>query len=46
MRSPVGYKLTNASFEQLRTAGIPEDVLKKAEASKNKEFPKPHLKMN
>jgi p-aminobenzoyl-glutamate transporter AbgT len=40
MRSPVGYKLTNASFEQLRTAGIPEDVLKKAEASKNKEFPK------
>jgi Na+/H+ antiporter NhaC len=41
MRSPVGYKLTNASFEQLRTAGIPEDVLKKAEASKNKEFAKP-----
>lgn len=40
MRSPVGYKLTNASFEQLRTAGIPEDVLKRAEVSKNKEFPR------
>ncbi len=40
MRSPVGYKLTNASIEQMRTAGIPEDVLKKAEASKNREFTK------
>ncbi len=40
MRSPVGYKLTNSSFENLRTAGIPEDVLKKAEASKNREFTK------
>ncbi len=40
MRSPVGYKLTNSSFEKLKTAGIPEDVLKKAEAFKNKEFPK------
>ncbi len=40
MRSPVGYKLTNSSFEKLKAAGIPEDVLKKAEASKNKEFPK------
>ncbi len=40
MRSPIGYKLTNASFEQMRTAGIPEDVLIKAEASKNKEFTK------
>ncbi|HSK70448.1 MAG TPA: AbgT family transporter [Pyrinomonadaceae bacterium] len=40
MRSPVGYKLTNTSFEQLRAAGIPEDVLKKAEASKNREFTK------
>ncbi len=40
MRSPVGYKLTNTSFEQMRTAGIPEDVLKKAETSKNREFSK------
>lgn len=40
MRSPVGYKLTNTSFEQMRAAGIPEDVLKKAEASKNREFTK------
>jgi aminobenzoyl-glutamate transport protein len=40
MRSPVGYKLTNESFDKLRTAGVPEDVLKKAEASKNKAFQK------
>ena len=40
MRSPVGYKLTNSSFEKLKANGIPEDVLKKIEASKNKEFPK------
>ena len=40
MRSPVGYKLTNESIEKLKTAGVPEDVLKKAEGSKNKEFPK------
>ncbi len=40
MRSPVGYKLTNTSFEQMRAAGIPEDVLKKAETSKNKDFTK------
>ena len=40
MRSPVGYKLTNASFENLKTAGVPDDVLKKAEASKNRELPK------
>ena len=40
MRSPVGYKLTNTSFEQMRAAGIPEDVLKKAETSKDKGFTK------
>lgn len=40
MRSPVGYKLTSSSFEKLKAAGIPDDVLKKAEASKNKEFAK------
>jgi aminobenzoyl-glutamate transport protein len=40
MRSPVGYKLTNESFEKLRSAGVPEDVLKKAEASRNREFPR------
>ena len=40
MRSPVSYKLTNASFEKLRAAGVPDDVLKKAETSKNREFAK------
>ncbi len=37
MRSPVGYKLTAQSFEQLRTAGIPEDVLKRAAPMLNQE---------
>jgi aminobenzoyl-glutamate transport protein len=37
MRSPVGYRLTAASFDKLRTAGIPEDVLKRAEPMRNQE---------
>jgi aminobenzoyl-glutamate transport protein len=37
MRSPVGYRLTAASFDRLRTAGIPEDVLKKAEPMRGQE---------
>lgn len=40
MRSPAGYKLTKESFEKLNTAGIPEEVLKKIETIKNKEFSK------
>jgi len=31
MRSPSGFRLTAQSFEGLRAAGVPEDVLKKAE---------------
>jgi aminobenzoyl-glutamate transport protein len=38
MRSPSGLKLTPQSIERLRTAAVPEDVLKKAEAMKQ-EFP-------
>lgn len=38
MRSPVGYKLTAESFDKMRASGIPEDILKKAEAFKNKQF--------
>ena len=30
MRSPVGFKLTTASFDKLRAAGVPEDVIAKA----------------
>ena len=37
MRSPVGYKLTPESFEKLRGAGVPEDVLKRAEPMRNQE---------
>jgi p-aminobenzoyl-glutamate transporter AbgT len=38
LRSPVGYKLTNESFDKLKAAAIPEDILKKAEIIKNKQF--------
>jgi aminobenzoyl-glutamate transport protein len=38
MRSPVGYKITNAVVDKLKAAGVPDDVLKKAEGSKNREF--------
>jgi len=38
MRSPAGYKLTAQSFEQLRAAGIPEDVLKRAAPMNNQEL--------
>ena len=31
MRSPTAYRLTPQSFERLRAAGVPADVLKKAE---------------
>jgi aminobenzoyl-glutamate transport protein len=31
MRSPTGYRLTPDSFNSLRAAGVPEDVIKKAE---------------
>jgi aminobenzoyl-glutamate transport protein len=37
MRSPVGYKLTAESFDRLRTAGVPEDVLAKAAPMRNQE---------
>ncbi|HZH35264.1 MAG TPA: AbgT family transporter, partial [Pyrinomonadaceae bacterium] len=37
MRSPIGYRLTPASFDKLRTSGIPEDVLKKAEPMRGQE---------
>lgn len=30
LRSPIGYKLTAASFERLTQAGVPEDVLRRA----------------
>jgi len=35
MRSPVGYKVTAASFEKLRAAGVPDDVLAKAKPIQN-----------
>src|SRR5918993_2201159 len=38
MRSPAGYRLTSQSIEQLRTAGVAEDVVKKVEAIRQ-EFP-------
>ena len=31
MRSPTGYRLTPDSFNSLRAAGVPEDVIKRAE---------------
>jgi len=37
MRSPTGYRLTSQSFERVRTAGVPADVLKKAEPLLNRE---------
>jgi len=37
MRSPVGYRLTSQSFEQLRSAGVPDDVLKKMETLRNRD---------
>jgi p-aminobenzoyl-glutamate transporter AbgT len=38
MRSPIGYKLTQQSFDQLKTAGVPEDVLAKAAPLRNQEL--------
>src|SRR5918993_5988017 len=38
MRSPAGYRLTPQSIEKLRTAGVPEDVVKKVEGTRQ-EFP-------
>jgi aminobenzoyl-glutamate transport protein len=38
MRSPSGFKLTPQSIERLRTAAVPEDVVKKIEGIKQ-EFP-------
>ncbi len=38
LRSPPGHKLTPQSTERLRSAAVPEDVLKKVEAMKQ-EFP-------
>jgi aminobenzoyl-glutamate transport protein len=38
LRSPPGYKLTPQSIDRLRTAAVPEDVIKKVEALKQ-EFP-------
>lgn len=37
MRSPTGYRLTPQSFERVRTAGVPADVVKKAEPLLNRE---------
>jgi len=39
MRSPTGYRLTAQSFQQLRAAGVPEDVVKKAEPMLNRDQP-------
>jgi aminobenzoyl-glutamate transport protein len=38
LRSPASYRVTGQSIERLRTAGVPEDVVKKAEAMRQ-EFP-------
>ncbi|MDQ4121394.1 MAG: AbgT family transporter [Acidobacteriota bacterium] len=38
LRSPVGYKLTAASFERLSAAGVPEDVLKRAAPIREQEL--------
>jgi aminobenzoyl-glutamate transport protein len=38
LRSPPGYKVTAQSIDRLRTAAVPEDVIKKVEALKQ-EFP-------
>ena len=37
MRSPAGYALTPQSFERLRAAGVPADVVKKAEPLRGRE---------
>jgi p-aminobenzoyl-glutamate transporter AbgT len=37
LRSPVGYRLTAQSFERLKAAGVPDDVLKKAEPLRNRD---------
>jgi len=39
MRSPTSYRLTPDSFNNLRAAGVPDDVLKKAEPMLNREQP-------
>jgi len=39
MRSPTAYRLTPDSFNSLRAAGVPDDVLKKAEPMLNREQP-------
>jgi p-aminobenzoyl-glutamate transporter AbgT len=38
MRSPAGYRLTAQSIEKLRTAGVPDDAVKKIEAMRQ-DFP-------
>jgi aminobenzoyl-glutamate transport protein len=37
MRSPTGYRLTAQSFERVRGAGVPADVVKKAEPLLNRD---------
>jgi aminobenzoyl-glutamate transport protein len=38
MRSPTGYRLTSQSFDNLKAAGVPDEVLAKAEPMRNQEI--------
>ncbi|MCS6873671.1 MAG: AbgT family transporter [Pyrinomonadaceae bacterium] len=38
LRSPVGYRITDASLEKLKSESLPEEILKKVETIKNQDF--------